>query len=93
MPRGAAPQRAEEMAAMESILHARRMDPAVADWLEAIDAGLLDDVGRANLRHIKRSYARTAKVPAALAAELAKTPPGFLKKRIKLSAWMHQQKC
>ncbi|MBT8476816.1 MAG: carboxypeptidase M32, partial [Alphaproteobacteria bacterium] len=34
MPRGAAPQRAEEIAAMEAVLHARRMDPRVADWLE-----------------------------------------------------------
>ena len=33
MPRGAAPQRGEEMAAMESVLHARRIDPRIADWL------------------------------------------------------------
>ncbi|MFK7835678.1 MAG: carboxypeptidase M32 [Sulfitobacter sp.] len=72
MPRGAAPQRAEEMAALEGVLHARRTDPQVADWLEAIDAAALDDVGRANLRHIRRSHDRASKVPAALAARIAR---------------------
>ncbi|MGJ8626495.1 MAG: carboxypeptidase M32 [Sulfitobacter sp.] len=72
MPRSAAPQRAEEMAAVEGILHARRMDPRVGDWLAAIDPSGLDDVGRANLRHIQRSFDRTSKVPGQLAARIAR---------------------
>ncbi|UWR13667.1 carboxypeptidase M32 [Sulfitobacter sp. M368] len=72
MPRGAAPQRGEEMAAMEGVLHARRTDPRMADWLDSIDETRLDDVGRANLRHIRRSYERASKVPAALAARIAR---------------------
>ncbi len=72
MPRGAAPQRAEEMAAMESVLHARRIDPRVGDWLAAVDDKTLDTVGQANMRHIRRSFERTSKVPAALATKLAK---------------------
>jgi carboxypeptidase Taq len=72
MPRGAAPQRGEEMAAMEGVLHARRVAPQVGDWLAAIDAKALDDVGRANLRHIRRSFERNSKVPAALAARIAR---------------------
>ena len=72
MPRGAAPQRGEEMAAMESVLHARRTDPRIADWLEAIPAADLDEVGRANLRHIKRDFDRATRVPADLAARLAR---------------------
>ncbi|NNE52004.1 MAG: carboxypeptidase M32 [Sulfitobacter sp.] len=72
MPRGAAPQRAEEMAAMQSVLHARRVAPQVAEWLEKIDAATLDDVGRANLRHIRRDYDRASRVPAALAARIAR---------------------
>jgi len=72
MPRGAAPQRAEEMAAMESILHARRIAPEVRDGLAAVDAGALDAVGQAHLRHIQRDYDRASKVPAALATEIAK---------------------
>ncbi|MEJ8560642.1 carboxypeptidase M32 [Yoonia sp. GPGPB17] len=71
MPDGATPQRAEEHGAMANILHARRIDPRVGDWLAA--AKPADDVAKANLRHIKRDFERTAKVPAALAAELAKT--------------------
>jgi len=72
MPRGAAPQRADEMAAMESVLHARRIDPRVGDWLSAIDPASLDAAGQANIRHIRRSFERTSKVPAALATKLAK---------------------
>ncbi|MDG1169167.1 MAG: carboxypeptidase M32, partial [Sulfitobacter sp.] len=72
MPRGAAAQRSEEMAAMESVLHARRIDPRVADWLAAIDDKTLDTVGQAQMRHIRRSFERTSKVPAALATRLAK---------------------
>jgi len=72
MPRGAAPQRAEEMAALEGVLHARRTAPQVADWLEAVDAAALGDVGRANLRHIRRDTERASKVPAALAARIAR---------------------
>ncbi|PJI91792.1 carboxypeptidase Taq [Yoonia maricola] len=71
MPQGATPQRAEEHGAMANILHARRIDPRVGDWLQTAEA--LDDVAAANLRHIKRDFERTAKVPATLAAELAKT--------------------
>ena len=72
MPRGAAPQRSEEMAAMESVLHARRIDPRAGDWLAAIDDNTLDEVGQANMRHIRRSFERTSKVPAALATHIAK---------------------
>jgi carboxypeptidase Taq len=72
MPRAAAPQRAEESEAMEQVLHARRTDPRVGDWLAAIDDAALDAVGRASLRHIRRRYARSTRVPAALAGELAR---------------------
>ncbi|WP_319823730.1 carboxypeptidase M32 [Thalassovita sp.] len=72
MPRGAADQRAEEMAAMESVLHARRVDPRIGDWLAEIDESQLDQAGQAQLRHIRRTYDRTRKVPETLAAELAR---------------------
>ena len=69
MPRGAAAQRAEESAAMQGVLHARRSDPRIADWLAAAEAELAqeDTVARAQLREIRRGYERTLKVPAALA--------------------------
>jgi len=72
MPRGAADQRAEEMAAMEGVLHARRIDPRVGQWLDQIDDATLDQVGQAQMRHIRKSYARTMKVPGDLAARIAK---------------------
>ncbi|TMM54560.1 carboxypeptidase M32 [Sulfitobacter sabulilitoris] len=72
MPRGAAPQRGEEMAALESVLHARRVDTRVSDWLDAIDHAALDDVGRAQIRHIRRSHDRARKVPASLATRIAR---------------------
>jgi carboxypeptidase Taq len=72
MPRGAADQRSEEMAAMESVLHARRTDPRIGDWLAAIDDSALDAVGRAQLRHVRRNFDRARKLPAALAEELAR---------------------
>ncbi|MWD27799.1 carboxypeptidase M32 [Aquicoccus sp. SCR17] len=72
MPRGAAEQRGEEMGAMESVLHARRTDPRVGDWLDAIDPATLDAAGQAQLRHIRRDHDRARKVPARLAAEIAR---------------------
>ncbi len=70
MPRGAAPQRAEEMAAIEAVLHARRSDPRVADWLDRAEPSC--DAGHAQLREIRRSYERTVKVPADLAKTIAR---------------------
>jgi carboxypeptidase Taq len=72
MPRGAAEQRGEEMGAMESVLHARRTDPRIGDWLAAIDARALDAAGRAQLRHIRRRFERAGRVPGRLAAEIAR---------------------
>ena len=66
MPRGAAEQRAEEMAAMEGVLHARRIDPRIADWLG--QAVAVDEVAAAQLRLIRRSYDRATKVPGGLGA-------------------------
>ncbi|MDQ2093034.1 carboxypeptidase M32 [Rhodalgimonas zhirmunskyi] len=72
MPRGAAEQRAEEMAAMEAMLHARRTDPRIGGWLDKIDESALDVVGQANLRHIKHHYERACRVPEELATALAR---------------------
>lgn len=70
MPRGAAEQRGEEIGALEGILHARRTDPRIGDWLEAAEPA--DEVDTAHLRHIRRSYGRQTRIPAALAVELAR---------------------
>lgn len=72
MPKGAAPQRGREVAALESVLHARRTDPRVADWLAAAAEENLDAEAEAQIRHIRRSFERASKVPARLAAEVAR---------------------
>ncbi|MDP5216261.1 carboxypeptidase M32 [Ruegeria sp. 2205SS24-7] len=69
MPRGAASQRGEEMAAIEAVLHARRSDARVGDWLARAEAP--DEAGTAQLREIRRAYERTVKVPADLAKRIA----------------------
>ena len=69
MPRGAAGQRGEEMAAIEAVLHARRCDPRVGAWLDTAEAA--DEVSRAQVREIRRSYSRAMKVPGDLARRLA----------------------
>ena len=71
MPEGAAGQRAAEIGALEAVLHARRTDPRVGEWLAAAVAP--DAVGAAQLRQIGRMHARTMKVPARLAEEIATT--------------------
>ncbi|MCO6381988.1 carboxypeptidase M32 [Oceanicola sp. 502str15] len=71
MPRGSAEQRGDEMAALSGVLHARRIDPRVGDWLATAQAP--DAAGDAALRLIRRSFERTTKLPASLAAALAKT--------------------
>jgi carboxypeptidase Taq len=70
MPRGAAAQRGEEMAAIEEVLHARRTDPRIPDWLDRAVA--VDPASHANLRRIRRAYERSIRVPPPLAAELAR---------------------
>jgi carboxypeptidase Taq len=70
MPPAAAHQRGEEIAALEGVLHARRTDPRIADWLERAEAS--DDIARAQLRLIRRSHARSAKIPGPLAQAIAR---------------------
>ncbi|SHI32749.1 carboxypeptidase M32 [Wenxinia saemankumensis] len=71
MPRGAGPQRAEEHAAMAGILHARRTDPRIGDWLAASVPA--DAVAERQLALIRRDFDRAARVPARLASEIART--------------------
>ncbi|MEY1555611.1 carboxypeptidase M32 [Yoonia sp. R2331] len=71
MPAGAVEQRAEEHGAMAAVLHARRTDPRIGDWLA--NAKAEDDVAAANLRLISREYRRNARVPERLAVALAST--------------------
>jgi carboxypeptidase Taq len=73
MPRGSNAQRSEEMAALESVLHARRTDPALGEMLEQAQPG--SPMEGAILREARRAYARNTRVPARLAEELARLTP------------------
>ncbi len=70
MPPGAAPQRGAEMAAMEKVLHARRSDPRVGEWLATATPSTAAQT--AMVREIQTSFDRATKVPADLAAEIAR---------------------
>lgn len=72
MPRGAADQRSDERAAMEAVLHQRRTDPRIGEWLEASAEAAQDPVAKAQLRHIRRSHERSVRVPERLASEIAR---------------------
>jgi len=72
MPRGATAQRAEEMEAIEAVLHARRTDPRLGEWIEKASLENLNEVEAANLRIIKRKFSRNSKIPADLAEALAR---------------------
>lgn len=72
MPRGAAEQRSDERAAMEAVLHQRRTDPRIGEWLSAVEGAGLDPVAKAQLRHIRRSYERAVRVPEKLASDIAR---------------------
>ncbi|GHC62935.1 carboxypeptidase M32 [Neogemmobacter tilapiae] len=70
MPPGAADQRGDEMAALELVLHARRTDPQIGEWLAAVKPEGAEQA--AQLGHVRHSYERAVKVPARLAEELAR---------------------
>ncbi|MFQ5437881.1 MAG: carboxypeptidase M32 [Paracoccaceae bacterium] len=72
MPRGAAAQRAEWMGAIEGVIHERRTDARIGEWLARLEGGDLNEVQRANLRLIRRSFERNTRVPADLASEIAR---------------------
>jgi len=72
MPRGAAAQRAEWLAALEGVLHDRRTDPRVGDWIAATDPAALNAAEQAQLRLIRRVHERAVRVPARLASEIAR---------------------
>lgn len=71
MPAGAAEQRAEEMAALDGVLHARRTDPRIGDWLDQVTPD--GPVAERQIYKVRRAYERTQRVPADLSAALART--------------------
>ncbi|KFI33092.1 peptidase M32 [Haematobacter missouriensis] len=73
MPRGAYAQRGEETAALEGVLHARRTDPRIGEWLAALDTARLAPAEAAQVQRIRRAHERQMRVPLRLATALART--------------------
>jgi carboxypeptidase Taq len=71
MPPKGAGQRAEQAAAVASALHALETDPRLPDWLAEAGANATG-AAAVNVREAARVHARAIRVPAALAAALAR---------------------
>jgi len=74
MPEAAAPARAEQVAALQGILHGMLVDPQVGDWLADAEAagGSLDDWQSANLREMRRMRALAVCLPSDLVERSAR---------------------
>jgi carboxypeptidase Taq len=77
MPRDAADYRAEQAAALAAVAHRERTDPRQGDRLARLAAGRLAMAGtpdeRATIRLLAKDFARQARLPPRLVAELART--------------------
>ncbi len=77
MPPAAGAHRAEQMALLSSLSHARQTDPKIGELLSACEAdSVLNDPASetgASLREMRREYDNATKLPAELVAELART--------------------
>jgi carboxypeptidase Taq len=75
MPSAGGQYRAEQVTLLAGMLHRRRTDPKLGEWLAALSEAKLDthsDRG-ATVRELKRQYDRRVKLPQALVEELART--------------------
>jgi carboxypeptidase Taq len=71
MPQGSADQRATEQAAIVKTIHKRKTDPRIPEWIGKIRPK--NEIEKANIRLIERSYQKACKVPPDLNAAIART--------------------
>ena len=74
LPAGGGDYRADQMTLLAGMVHRRRTEPQVGEWLAELSAAKLDphsDRG-ATVRELKRQYDRRVKLPQALVEELAR---------------------
>ena len=71
MPKEGAALRSQEMGALEEIIHIRKQDKRIADWLDKAKPETEEDKRKIEL--IKRGFERANLVPVKLATELAET--------------------
>ncbi len=76
MPPKGSQQRAEQLSALEKVIHAKLTDPKIGEYLSELNGAenseLFDPFERADIREIRRAYLRASKVPVKLAGEIAK---------------------
>lgn len=72
MPPKGASQRAEQAGAMAAVIHARRADPRLAEWIGGLDRATLSAADEVNVAEAERAHARAVRIPARLAEESAK---------------------
>ncbi len=72
MPINGAVARSEQVAALEAVIHTRRTNPQLGEWLSALEGIELGAAAAANVRLVKKNYVRSNKIPTRLAEELAR---------------------
>jgi carboxypeptidase Taq len=77
MPAAGAEYRAEQMSLLSGMIHRRRTDPRLGEWLEQLVHGDLavdpHSESATTIRQLKREYDKKVKVPQALVEELTRT--------------------
>lgn len=77
LPEGAGVYRAEQITYLAGMIHSRRIDPQVGDWLSVLeDSPLASDThsdAGTTIRQIRREYTKQTKLPQSLVEELART--------------------
>src|SRR5258708_630284 len=77
LPPAAGEYRAEQMALLAGMIHSRRTDPRMGEWLGELAAGSLaadphSDTGT-TIRQLKREFDKRSKLPQSLVEELTRT--------------------
>src|SRR5215207_2967650 len=77
MPLEAGPYRAEQITLLSGMIHKRRTDPRIGQWLdELLESDAAQDRHSdqgATIHELKREYDKRVKLPQALVEELART--------------------
>ena len=72
MPKNGATTRAAQLSEIVGVLHAKRTNPQLQEWISALDGKELSLAGHAMLREIKRDVDKAHKVPGTLLQNIAK---------------------
>ncbi|HUN78075.1 MAG TPA: carboxypeptidase M32 [Solirubrobacteraceae bacterium] len=72
MPSEGGPGRANQLATLAGLIHERATGEELGDWLAALDGADLDPVDADVVRVARRDWGRARRVPAELAADLAR---------------------